>query len=236
LALASVIAVGSTTAMGSYVELQIGAGDVRLDSGALPGMFASPGDAISDDDLIELNSTLVESGVATEGYLSLMLADTEEGLALVVLVGGSDGFAGDKQAASLLGVSMIWDGTTDTSIVNLNSGGSWSASPLSDDQMLGSGAFQWQHGLSWEALALTNLFDGQALSMDLIDLGILPVDGHEVVLQLITFGGSGTWEVAATQAFDDTHQIAVAGLVTIPAPAVVGTLVFAMCRRNRKRA
>jgi len=219
-------------ALATDMTMQIGGGDITIASGGLPGLFASA-DAITQADLETLNDDLIANGVETEGFLNIMLAETARGLSLISMFDGDDGWQGDLPPLSLLGVQAIWSGQSDTSIVNLDAGGSWQVGTSGPDHMIGSGAFQWEQGQSWEAMALTELVAGQTTQLTLIDLGLWPL--NEVLVQLVTFGGD-QWSVAQTVSFpDEGNSLVLDGVVEIPAPAALSLLAIAGVVTGRRR-
>ncbi len=98
---------------------------------------------------------------------------------------------------------------------------------------IGAGACQWQQSWSREALALTDLINMQSVEMQLFDLGLYNMD--EQVLQLITFGNSGSWEVESTAAFSDENGIVVGATIVIPAPGALALLALAGFGSRRRR-
>jgi hypothetical protein len=218
-------------ALGTNAVVTIGGMSHELVSGDLPSMFGEPGAFITAEDLAALNDTLLDDGIDTVGHVSLLLAETSRGASLIALFDGIDGSAPGTPPTSLLGVQMTWQGL-DTSLVNLDAGGSWTVSPTGD-ALVGAGAFQWEQGLSFEALALTDLINMQAVEMQLFDLGLYNMD--EQVLQLITFGNSNSWEVESTAAFSDTHEIIVDATIVIPAPSALAVLALAGLGSRRRR-
>ena len=228
---AGVLAPLPGVAAGSSANITIGGVSHELVAGDLPSMFGEPGSFITTEDLTALNDSLVAAGIETVSHISLLLAETERGPSLIALFDGDDGSSPGIPPTSLLGVQMAWQGT-DTSLVNLDSGGSWTVSPAGDD-LIGAGAFQWQQGLSFEALALTDLINMQSIEMQLFDLGLYNMD--EQVLQLITFGNSGSWEVESTAAFSDENGIVVGATIVIPAPGALALLALAGFGSRRRR-
>ena len=207
---------------------------VDLTAGAIPGLFGDGGSLITEEELLAVNDSLVASGIQTLGHLSILLAETDRGLALINLFDGSDGTAPGTPPTSVLGCQLVWEGT-DTTMVNLDSGGSWTVSPAGDDWLVGAGAFQWQQGLSYEAMALTELVLGQTAYLQFNDLGMYNM--QEEVLQLITFTGSNGWAVAGTAAFTDNVIAIDAEITAVPAPASLVVLAlagFAGPRRRRR--
>ncbi len=233
MAITTAMAIASSTLAGNGVTIQTDDGDVDLIAGTLPSMFAEAGSFITTSDLQTLNDTLIANGIETERRLTIFAANTARGLTLVSLFDGDDGFSDGIPPLSLLGVSLAWSGNEDTSLVNLNSGGNWSVSPAGDELMSGSGAFQWEQGLSYEALALASMLDGQTAEMQLIDLGLFQID----FVQLISFTGSGGWETADTIEFPDDHVISLGAVAFVPAPgaALLSILAAGTLGRRRRR-
>ena len=207
---------------------------VDLNAGAIPGLFGDGGSLITEKELLAVNDSLVDAGIQTVGHLSILLAETDRGLALINLFDGSDGTAPGTPPTSVLGCQLVWEGT-DTTMVNQDSGGTWTVSPAGDDLLVGAGAFEWQQGLSYEAMALTELVVGQTAYLQFNDLGMYNM--QEEVLQLITFTGSNGWAVAGTAAFTDNVIAIDAEINAVPAPASLVVLAlagFAGPRRRRR--
>lgn len=208
---------------------------VDLSAGVIPGLFGDGGPIITEEELLAVNDTLMAAGIQTQGHLSILLSETERGLSLINLFGGSDGTAPGTPPISVLGCQLVWEGL-DTTMVNQDSGGTWTVSPAGGDLLVGAGAFEWQQGLSYEAMALTELVFGQTAYLQFNDFGMYNM--QEQVLQLITFSGSGGWEIAGTAAFID-YAIAIEAEITtvVPAPATLVVLAlagFAGPRRRRR--
>ena len=208
---------------------------VDLTAGAIPGLFGDGGSLITEEELLAVNDSLVASGIQTLGHLSILLAETDRGLALINLFDGSDGTAPGTPPISVLGCQLVWEGT-DTTMVNQDSGGTWTVSPAGGELLVGAGSFEWQQGISYEAMALTELVLGQTAYLQFNDLGMYNM--QEEVLQLITFTGANGWAVAGTAAFTD-HVIAIEAEITtvVPAPASLVVLAlagFAGPRRRRR--
>ena len=238
LGLCSVLAVllPAAASVAASADLTIGGASHQLIAADMPSMFGTSGPGITSEDLESINASLTDAGIDTVGHLSIMLANTSRGVTLISLFGGDDGSAPGTPPTSILGVQMAWQGS-DTSLVNQDAGGSWNVSPAGDD-LIGAGAFQWQQGLSYEALALADLVNMQSVELQLFDLGLYNMEVD--VLQLITFGDSGAWEVEGTASFSETHEIVVDATIVIPIPAPGGLALLAcgsmFAGRRRRRA
>ncbi|MDG1837888.1 MAG: hypothetical protein P8I91_03700 [Phycisphaerales bacterium] len=228
--------IATPTLAGSLdVSLTLNNETVDLTAGTIPGLFGDGGSLITEEELFAVNESLIAADIQTVGHLSILLAETDRGLALINLFGGNDGSAPGQPPISVLGCQLFWEGH-DTTMVNQDSGGTWTVSPAGDDWLVGAGSFQWQQGLSFEAMALTELNLGQNASFHFNDLGMHNM--QEQVLQLITFGDSGSWEVADTAAFTN-GAIEIDAEITnaVPAPGSLVVLAlagFAGPRRRRR--
>ncbi|MDP7028779.1 MAG: hypothetical protein QF733_00995 [Phycisphaerales bacterium] len=206
---------------------------IDLTAGSIPGLFAEGGSVISPADLGEIQDSLNAAGIETRGHLSIMLAETEQGLSLINLFDGVDGTAPGTPPTSVLGCQLVWEGI-DTTMVNLDAGGTWVVSPGGGDLLVGVGAFQWQADISYEAMSMTDLSIGQSLYLQFNDLGLH--DMSDEVLQLITFSGAAGWQVEQTVGFtDDVIAIDATVTVIIPAPAALAVLAAAGIRGRRRR-
>lgn len=214
-------------------SLTLNGGTVDLTAGVIPGLFGDGGSLITEEELLAVNNSLTAAGIETLGHLSILLAETDRGLALINLFDGSDGTAPGQPPTSVLGCQLVWEGL-DTTMVNQDSGGTWIVSPAGGDLLVGAGAFEWQQGLSYEAMALTELVLGQTARLQFNDLGMYNM--QEEVLQLITFSGSGKWEVAETAAFTADAIVIEAEITTaVPAPASLVILALAGFAGPRRR-
>ncbi|MBT5657724.1 MAG: hypothetical protein HOI89_08090 [Phycisphaerae bacterium] len=225
------VIVPAMAAAGSSADLTIGGVDHNLSAGTMPSMFSEDGSYITPSDLAALNQSLLDDGVDTVGHVTILLAETYRGPTLITLFDGLDGSTPGLPPFSLLGVQMTWQGV-DTSLVNQDAGGSWTVSPSGDD-LIGAGAFQWQQGHNMEALAIAELINMQSVKMELFDLGAFNM--ADEVLQLITFGSGGSWEVEGTAAFSDTHEIVVDATIIIPSPSGLAMLCIAGFGGRRRR-
>ncbi len=207
---------------------------IDLTAGSIPGLFAEGGSVITNSDLEDIQASMIAAGIETRGHLSLMLAETAQGLSLINLFDGLDGTAPGTPPTSVLGCQLVWEGI-DTTMVNLDAGGTWVVSPGGGDLLVGAGAFQWQADISYEAMSMTDLSIGQSVYLQFNDLGLHDMDAD--VLQLITFSGTSGWQVERTVEFiDDVIAIDATVTTVIPAPATLALLTaWGIGGRRRRR-
>ena len=208
---------------GIEVELQAGNMAGTLDDGV--GIFSA-------DDLEFMQQELAADGVQTSGHISLLVADTGNGLALINLFDGSTIPARGLNDTTL-GFNSIAGNEVDRHWNN-DAGGSVSWFDFGLTQMV-DGQFEWQSGVSSEGFAWSNMQEGDVGTVSFANLGLdqlMP----EMLFQFITFN-AGSWEVAATGDFDDgSSQFNLSFFVTsVPGPATMAVLGMAGLRRRRRR-
>lgn len=218
------------------LSIEFNGSEVDLYAASIESIFATPGGEFSALDLEVVADTLVSGGISTQGYISLLMADTADGFSLIALFDGLEAPpADDSPVHSLLGVNALWQGAQDTSRAYTGPG-SWMAN-ASGDGWVGGGAFAWQHEVSSAGLAFSALQEGQTFDIDLIDLGLLEMQPQ--LFQLISFNGNAGFTVEATGEFDADGQIGFTAVVeiVIPAPASLTLLSIAglTARRRRRR-
>lgn len=224
------IAMASTVHAG-WASVVVNGAETSIRSVNMPNLLSDPGTVFSNADVDALHDSLNNGGVDTLGYLTMVLAETARGTSLVLLTDGP-GTPITVPNDSLLGLEALWDGT-DTSLVNLAGGGSWTVTDVGDGTQIGAGAMQWLHEWSYEALTITELSQGQSVMMNMYDLGM--VDMYEQVLQLVSFTQSGEWSVLSTYSFNDESTItANTTILAVPGPMTIALLGMAGLRRRRR--
>jgi hypothetical protein len=224
------IAMASTVHAG-WASVVVNGAETSIRSVNMPNLLSDPGTVFSNADVDALHDSLNNGGVDTLGYLTMVLAETARGTSLVLLADGP-GTPITVPNESLLGIEAIWDGT-DTSLINLADGGSWTVTDIGDGTQVGAGAMQWLHEWSYEALTITELSQGQSVLMNMYDLGM--VDMYEQVLQLVSFTQSGEWSVLSTYSFNDESTItANTTILAVPGPMTIALLAMAGLRRRRR--
>ena len=201
--------------------------------GDLFGSDVSPD--FSTTQLAAVHSSLLDFGINTDGKITILPVDTNQGLSFLTLVdqelgGGDSGFDG------ILGVSSTG---SETMGLYINDEGldAWSLiqSPFIPSQTLGA-TFIWGSIESGDAFAWTNLVLGDAIAYTFEDLdglgGAIDADSF----QFVGWEEEG-WEIISTNGFKVDGSSVFTGIV-IPAPPVlllfsVGALGFHRRRPTR---
>jgi hypothetical protein len=234
---ALIMACGATVAHAGSINLTTGDDSFVLQSGPLTGMFGGPADAdFSNDDMNSVHQMLHSAGISTDGLITLMLADTADGLGFVALLDDPTQTASGPDRTYLDMESMA----TDTTNYWIND--SWqdvSNRSASGGNMYLDGTFEWLDRRGADAFAWTNLThdDEVTFSFDLMDGNGFP---GEDAFQFLTWGDNG-WEIVELAGFDGHGNFAFAfTVVPLPAPVLMGLMgltgVAAMRRRRLKKA
>lgn len=206
---------------------------LEIDSGIMAGTLADGVQTFSNEDLAFMQEQLADDGIDTAGHISMLLAETGNGIAFINLFDGSaTPFLGGANDSALGFNSLI--GGDAQHHWNTDSGGSMSWYDFGLTQMA-DGTFEWQTGVTSEGFAWSNLQEGEAGTVSFVDLGLdklMP----DMMFQYITFNGM-SWEVAAYDDFaDGSSQYNISFYATdIPAPAAVSLLALGAMRRRRRR-
>ena len=237
LAAVAVQALAQTTVLADTARLTSMFGtEVNIASGEFAEILKSPGSVFSAEDMAHVDSTLQAQGLTTEGHISIMLAETGAGLSIITLMDGVDTPTPPGEQTRVGLTSFV--PTTATWQYNIDAGGTFDSFPIGDQIVL-SGAFEWQSGVNSEVLAISNLADldiGTIALNSIIPGGLTPNQS----IQILT-SDAGNWSVAAEFDFEATKdnetlmQYFDFEITAIPAPAALGLLALAGLRRRRRR-
>ncbi|MEE2719284.1 MAG: hypothetical protein VX727_05835 [Planctomycetota bacterium] len=218
-------------AVASTVQIEGPGIEVELRAGIMAGTLDDGIQVFSADDLAFMQQELADDAVQTTGRISIILADTGNGLALINLFDGSilpprglnDSTLGFNSLAGS-GADRHW---------NTDSGGTVNWFDFGLTQMV-DGQFEWQSGLSSEGFAWSNLQEGDVGTMSFANLGLDKLVPD--MFQFVTYNGEA-WEVAGTADFaDGSSQLNLSFFVTnVPGPAALSLLAMAGVRSRRRR-
>jgi hypothetical protein len=209
--------------------------EITIAAGEFADILNDGGTSFSAADMMQLDQALQADGIQTQGHISILLAQTSEGLSLITLLDGVQIL--DPPGTPTIVTTTSFVPTTATWQYNVDAGGSVDSFPLGDQVVL-NGAFLWQSGIESEAMAISNLLldDIGSLALNQLLAGGLDPNG---TIQLLTSQG-GTWMVADSFDFEPAD----AGgpdfqyfdfEITIPAPTVLAVFGLAAVTRRRRR-
>ena len=206
--------------------------EVELQSGLMDGTLDDGIQVFSAEDLEFMQEELAADGIQTTGHISLLLADTGNGLALINLFDGST-IPARGLNDSTLGFNSLAGSDVDRHW-NTDSGGTLNWFDFGLTQMV-DGTFEWEAGVTSEGFAWSNLDEGDVGTVSFVDLGLDQLV-PDMLFQFITWNGSD-WEVAATGDFETgSTQYNLSFFVTsIPGPATLSLFMLAAARRRRRR-
>ena len=206
--------------------------ELELQSGLMAGTLDDGIQVFSAEDLAFMQEELAADGIQTNGHISLLLADTGNGLALVNLFDGST-IPARGLTDSTLGFNSLAGSNADRHW-SADGEGTLSWYDFGLTQMV-DGTFEWESGVSSEGFAWSNLDEGDVGTVSFVDLGLDKLV-PDMLFQFITWNGSA-WEVAATDDFEDgSNQFNLSFYVTsIPGPATLSLFMLAAGRRRRRR-
>jgi len=234
---AMIVVATSTTALAeSTARLLSWSGtEINLTSGEFSDILTSPGTGFSTADMNEVNSVLQNDGIQTEGRISIMLAQTGAGLSILTMFDGVEtidppGTPTVVTAQAVVPLSATWQ-------YNIDAGGTFDVLPAGNELLL-SGAFNWNSGVDSEAMAVSNLDAGQEGSFFLNQI----VQGGLIneSIQFLTME-AGVWTQAELLEFipDENggpdFEYITFDITSIPSPAGFMLLGLAGSISNRRR-
>lgn len=222
----------ATPLLAASILLEGSSISIELQSGSMAGTLDDGIQIFSAEDLMFMQDELAADGIQTSGHISLLLADTGNGLAFINLFDGSAIPARGLTDTSL-GFNSLAGANADRHWNN-DAGGTVSWYDFGLTQMV-DGTFDWEAGVTSEGFAWSNLQEGDVGTTSFIDLGLdklMP----DMLFQFITWNGD-SWEVAATGDFEDgSSQYNLSYYVNqIPGPATLSLFMLAAARRRRRR-
>ncbi|MCH2133002.1 MAG: hypothetical protein MK116_04545 [Phycisphaerales bacterium] len=210
--------------------------EINIAAGNFSGILSDGGTTFSTEDMTLVDQSIQASGLATQGFITLLLAETSAGLSLITLMDGitdpsPPGAKTMTAATSFVPETATWQ-------YNVDAGGTFDSFPLGDQTVL-SGAFQWQSGIESEAFAISNLaFEdiGSITYNEILPGGLSPNN----TIQILTSDG-GTWSIANQFDFDPADaggpdfQYFDFEITAIPTPGVLAMLAVAGLSGRRRR-
>ena len=215
-------------------------GGLVMNSGPLSaGAFGNAQTDWTTNSVASVNATLNASGIGTNGRITFIAADTDQGLSFMALI--------DEQLldqAAAMGHVHLDSVANDTSSAFVNTlGGGFAIAPMGTDSRIASGDLEWNSTGGGSAFAWANLVNGNSATMRFTFvngtfLGLDPV----ATFQFVTWTGS-TWSVISVPdsllSFSATGDYGFAANV-IPAPSVLFAaglpmIVASTIRRRRTR-
>jgi hypothetical protein len=228
-------------ALAGTVTISPFGGGMSLSSGNLAStVFGTTKPAWGVGSLASVHSTLNAAGIDTDGKITFVAADTNQGLALMVLVDQESGVLGGTTTGRVQMTSTV----AGAGVQYINT----IASPVT---VTGTGItrtaranFQWNGNGGADAFAWSNLQSGDSVSFQFVRDSRSQALLDSSTFQFVTWNGSG-WvraSLASNQAlFDESGNYDFGALIAVPLPSplMLGSLPLlglAACYRRRPRA
>jgi hypothetical protein len=218
--LASCIA---TVAPAGIIAVSDIGGGILLNSGPLvPGLFGNSETAWSTSALASVHAHLNSNGIATDGKITILAAETDYGISLMALI---DAEIGESSTAALghLHLDTVANGNN-LAFAN-DAGGLITISPASSNARIASGSLEWNSNGGGDAFAWAGLLPGNSMTFRFNRTGIAQLGLNEpATFQFINWNGAA-WGVVALpvglQGFTSTGDYGFAASVLVPAPSAL---------------
>ena len=204
-----------------------------LNSGPVTNLFGGTQHSFAASLLQDVHHDLHQSGINTDGVITVLLADTDSGLSLMALF---DDNTSPLPSRSYSSIDMSSTAPT-TSRYYVNDMNDPMVMAMGTGFQTANAAFQWRDNRG-DAFAWTNLHAGDELTF-----GFDSVEGEalsdDFAFQFVNWTGQG-WEIVGTGEFfqgeDDKQYFFAASVVPLPAPVLLGLAglgVVAFARRRK---
>jgi uncharacterized protein (TIGR03382 family) len=202
------------------VTIEVQGDVITLDSVGMPFLFGtSEGYSFSDDDLGETHDLLHAAGIATEGYVTFLLADTNDGLSFLSLI--DDHSIHGDQAAEL---SVISNAPATANFRLNDAGGDFEEMLNDDDTLTMISEFRWIRG---DSLAWSNLADGDVLDFNFTPMGTVDNLTADSPYQFLSPNEAGGWDVVWSGDYDEGEFFFNMSVASVPGPGSVCLLGMA---------
>ncbi|MAT80421.1 MAG: hypothetical protein CMJ29_02820 [Phycisphaerae bacterium] len=210
--------------------------EINLASGEFADILSSPGTGFSTADMNAVNAELRKDGIETQGRISILLAETAAGLSVLTMFDDVD--VVDPPGTPTIVTSQVTVPQSATWQYNIDAGGTFDVIPIGNEILL-SGAFNWNSGIDSEAMAVSNLGEGDSGSFYLNEFeqgGLSPNN----TIQMLTMQG-GVWTVIESLDFlpaeggGPEFEYLTFEITQIPGPAGMCLLAIAGLGVTRRR-
>ncbi|MCX5691718.1 MAG: hypothetical protein NTV94_18325 [Planctomycetota bacterium] len=215
-------------------------GGLVMNSGPVgAGAFGNAQTDWSSVSLASVNATLNASGVATNGRITFVAADTDHGLAFMTLI--DEELVGGLGSAGNVHLDTVGNDTSSAFFNTLGTG--FAVAPMGTDSRIATGDLQWNSNGGGSGFAWADLVNGntQSFRFTFVNGTILGLNDI-ATFQFATWTGT-TWSVIsvpdALLSFSATGDYGFAANV-VPAPSVIlaagiPALAASTLRRRRTR-
>ncbi len=233
------VGTAASAAFAGVINVSDIGGGIVLNSGPLSQVLLGPGQTNwTTPSLTAVHQSLNSSGVATNGKVSILAADTDRGLALIVLI---DQMLNPGTAApAFVHMDSIANGANLAFLMDTN--GDVAVSGLSTNSRIASGDFSWNSNGAGDAFAWAGMIPGNSTTFrfNQLDDEVLGLNDPGT-FQFVNWNGL-SWNIVAVPtglvSFSESGDFGFAASV-VPAPSAIALLggpVLGLCFGRRRRA
>lgn len=230
--LVAILGLAAPAAFAGIIHVSPIGGGIDIQSGPLGSPSFGAGPSWSHASLVQLNSALNASGVATDGKITFAALDSDHGLAMVALVDQDTGNPGQGNPAS-----VHMDGVSDGTSLAFTTDALF-ITPPSSSTRIATGEFNWNSNGAGAGFGWANLHQGTTITWRFQEFGPLGLDDPQT-FQFVTWNGSG-WSLipldASQTSFSASGEFGFSSNVTlVPAPGSMALLAAAGLSLKRRR-
>ena len=221
------LAFASAAFADSLVFQADGLGDFTLNAGNLADCFANDPSRFRGFDLAMVHNDLHGDGISTDGFVTVMVAQTMQGLAMFTLVDDQT-----QNGVNVLDSSVGFESsvTSDSAMLYVNDINQ-DVNSMSSNSV--DGEFLWSQGSNGDGLAWAGLGALDEMSVSFSDYG---GEGLENGFQFVTWNGEA-WQVVATAGgFIEGGFSFSATVIPLPAALGMGLVGLAAVAVRRRRS
>ena len=209
-------------ASAAFVVVDDLGGPVKMNAVDLPDILDGQAPDFSDNELSGVHTVLNANGIATDGYVTFLLANTDAGLSFLSLVDNPDPIGAGN--GGLTSEMLISTTGPDTLSAWFNADGDDQTSDIGfGDSRTAQAIWTWDGDDEGRGFAWSNLQNGDTVSMFFRDRGTPALGGDQhPVFQFISYE-DGEFQQVATAEFTIADQY-VFSFFTIPGPGAVALL------------
>jgi len=214
-------------------------GAVRMKSKAIDGVFDAASPNFSNAALDAVHADLHASGINTDGVVTFLAADTDDGLSFMALVDDNTQGTGEADFDSQLSMvssapdtasHYINDRNQDIGLFFGSGNGTKSA----------AGEFTWDSDRYGDAFAWAALDTGDFASFNFFrggsEFDSFPGLAGDDTFQFVSWNGE-SWEIVATSEFSGAGQFAFSfTVIPLPAPVLMGAAGLGLVAWRRRKA
>ena len=206
-------------------------GPVVMQPRDLGTIFGNPPTLFTDSSLSDFNTELQNTGITTDGKITFLFSQTDQGLSWVAIVDDENQPGNFQTADAILGLTSAGPSGADI-FINDDDGDVLTRVDLGNGNTLASGTFEWDSAREGDGMAWTSLVEGDFVSFNFTNLSDNGLDQPDL-FQFVSWNGQA-WDIVATGDFSNDDQFGFSFTI-IPAPGALAVLGLGLIPATRRR-